>query len=71
MKQCIPDVVAFGLNALEFTTLVTVACIGLVAFLTCYLNQDIGEPKEERWARKNPFLTIDREAEVKRGRNVW
>lgn len=70
MKQCIPDVVAFGLNALEFTTLVTVACIALVAVLTCYLNQGIGETKEERWARNNPFLAADVEAEKMRNRNV-
>lgn len=59
MGQCVNNVVAFGLNGLEFCTLVVVALVGLAVVLIRYLNQGIGETKEERWARKNPFLAVD------------
>jgi len=59
MKQCVNEVVAFSLNGLEFCTLVSVALVCLCIALIKYLNQGIGETKEESWARKNPFLAVD------------
>lgn len=58
MQQCINDVVAFGLNSVEFGTCVALSLVALGVAMIWYLNQDI-ETKEERWARKNPFLAID------------
>lgn len=59
MNQCVNDIVAFGLNRLEFCTVLVVALVLLAAIFIRYLNKDIGETKEERWARKNPFLAVD------------
>lgn len=63
MNQCVSDVVAFGLNALEFWTILFVVLIVLGVVLVNYLNQGIGETKEERWERKNPFLAVDKKRE--------
>lgn len=72
MEQCVNNVVAFGLNGLEFGTLAAVAILCLGIALIKYLNQGIGETKEERWARKNPFLAVDLDMHPRKGkRNVW
>lgn len=72
MNQCTNDVVAFGLNGLEFCTVLGVALIFLAALLIRYLNQGIGETKEERWARKNPFLAVDMDLHPRgKKRDVW
>lgn len=72
MKQCTNDVVAFGLNAVEFGTCVAIAIVGLAVAMIWYLNQGIGETKEERWARKNPFLAVDMDMHPRgKKRNVW
>lgn len=73
MKQCLNDVVAFGLNQTELDIVkfwVFVVCV-VFAFrwLLGYLNHGL-ETKEERRARSNPFLEVDLEAERKRNRNV-
>lgn len=74
MNQCINDVVAFGLNQAELDIVkfwVFVLCVSFAfRWLLGYLNHGL-ETKEERWARKNPFLAIDRQAEERRGRDVW
>lgn len=59
MHQCVNDVVAFGLNSVEFGTCVAIAIVALAVAMIRYLNHGIGETKEERWARKNPFLAVD------------
>lgn len=59
MNQCLNDTVAFGLNGVEFCTVAMIAIVAAGVGLVRYLNQDIGETKEERWARKNPFLAVD------------
>lgn len=72
MKQCTNDVVAFGLNAVEFGTFVAIAIVGLAVAMIWYLNQGIGETKEERWARKNPFLAVDMDMHPRgKKRDVW
>lgn len=72
MKQCTNDVVAFGLNAVEFGTFVAIAIVGLAVAMIWYLNQGVGETKEERWARKNPFLAVDMDMHPRgKKRNVW
>lgn len=70
MEQCVNNVVAFGLNGLEFCTLAVVALVGLAVVLIRYLNKDIGETKEDRWARKNPFLAVDMNMHPRGKRNV-
>lgn len=73
MNQCVNDaVVAFGLNQVELDIVkfwVFVICV-VFAFrwLLGYLNHGL-ETKEERLARKNPFLNVDLEAESKRRRH--
>lgn len=68
MNQCTNDVVAFGLNGVEFCTILALALVGLAVVLIRYLNHGIGETKEERWVRKNPFLAVDMNIHP-RGRN--
>lgn len=48
MNQCTNDVVAFGLNGLEFCTLAAVALVCLCIALIRYLNKGIGEKREDR-----------------------
>lgn len=73
MKECVNDIVAFGLNQTELDIVkfwVFVICV-VFAFrwLLGYLNYGL-ETKEQRQARSNPFLAVDLEAERKRNRNV-
>lgn len=75
MKQCVNDAVAFGLNQAELDLVafgvIIVLAIVLGRWLILYSNQDI-ETKEERWARKNPFLAVDMNLQPRKGkRNVW
>lgn len=75
MKQCVNDIVAFGLNQMELD-LVALGVIMVFAvlvgrWLILYSNQDI-ETKEERWARKNPFLAVDMDLHPRgKKRDVW
>ena len=73
MKECMNDVVAFGLNQTEIDLVAMVSIFIFSVIFGCvllrYLNQDI-ETKEERQARSNAFLAVDLEAERKRNRNV-
>lgn len=72
MEQCVNNVVAFGLNGLEFCTVIGVALVALAVVLIRYLNHGIGETKEERWARKNPFLAVDLDMPPRgKKRDVW
>lgn len=48
MNQCVNEVVAFGLNGLEFCTVIGVALVALTVALIRYLNQGIGVTKEDR-----------------------
>lgn len=72
MKECMNDVVAFGLNQVELDIVKFWVFVVIVAFsfrwLLGYLNHGL-ETKEERLARKNPFLNVDLEAESKRRRH--
>lgn len=62
MKQCVNDIVAFGLSQTELDLvafgIIMVFAVLVGRWLILYSNQDI-ETKEERWARKNPFLAVD------------
>lgn len=75
MKQCVNDIVAFGLNQAEFD-LVAFGVIMVFAVLVAggvimYLNHGVGETKEERWARKNPFLAVDLDMHPKKRSDLW
>lgn len=70
MKECVNDVVAFGLNGVEFCTIIVISLVGLAVVLIRYLNHGIGETKEERWERKNPFLAVDKKAQDWRDRGT-
>lgn len=73
MKECVNDVVAFGLNQAELDIAKFLVFVFFVVFafrwLLGYLNHGL-EAKEERLARNNSFLAVDLEAERKRNRNV-
>lgn len=62
MTQCVNDVVAFGLNQMELDLVafgvIIVLAIVFGRWLLGYLNYGL-ETKEDRWARKNPFLAVD------------
>lgn len=75
MKQCVNDIVAFGLNQMELDLValgvIVVFAVLVGRWLILYSNQDI-ETKEERWARKNPFLAVDMDLHPRgKKRNVW
>lgn len=75
MKQCVNDIVAFGLNQVELDLValgvIVVFAVLVGRWLILYSNQDI-ETKEERWARKNPFLAVDMDLHPRgKKRNVW
>lgn len=73
MDQCVNSVVAFGLNQteLDIVKIVMIFLFLVLAFrwMLAYLNYDL-DSKEERWARRNSFLSVDIDAERKRNRNV-
>ena len=73
MKQCVNDIVAFGLNQRELDLVafgvIIVLAIVLGRWLLLYLNDGL-ETKEERWARKNPFLAVDMDMHPRGKRNV-
>lgn len=70
MEQCVNNVVAFGLNQqeLDLVAFCVIIVLGLVIgrFILGYLEHGF-ETKEERWARKNPFLAVDLGLHKKRG----
>lgn len=68
MKQCMNEIFAFGLNSVEFFTLLGLVLFCLGFFLIRYLNKGLGESKEDRWARDNPFLAVDMEMQSRRDR---
>lgn len=74
MKQCVNDIVAFGLNQRELDLVVfgviIVLAIVLGRWLLAYLNCGL-ETKEERWARKNPFLAVDLDLHPKKRSGRW
>lgn len=74
MKQCVNDIVAFGLNQRELDLVVfgviIVLAIVLGRWLLAYLNYGL-ETKEERWARKNPFLAVDLDLHPKKRSGRW
>lgn len=74
MKQCVNDIVAFGLNQRELDLVVfgviIVLAIVLGRWLLVYLNYGL-ETKEERWARKNPFLAVDLDLHPKNRSGRW
>lgn len=75
MKQCVNDIVAFGLNQMELDLValgvIVVFAVLVGRWLILYSNQDI-ETKEERWARKNPFLAVDMDLHPRgKKRDVW
>lgn len=75
MKQCVNDIVAFGLNQMELDLValgvIVVFAVLVGRWLILYSNQDI-ETKEERWARKNPFLAVDMDLHLRgKKRDVW
>lgn len=75
MKQCVNDIVAFGLNQVELDLValgvIIVFAVLVGRWLIIYSNQDI-ETKEERWARKNPFLAVDMDLHPRgKKRDVW
>lgn len=75
MKQCVNDIVAFGLNQAELDLvafgIIMVFAVLVGRWLILYSNQDI-ETKEERWARKNPFLAVDMDLHPRgKKRDVW
>lgn len=75
MKQCVNDIVAFVLNQRELDLVafgvIIVLAIVLGRWLLSYLNYGL-ETKEERWARKNPFLAVDMDLHPRgKKRDVW
>lgn len=75
MKQCVNDIVAFGLNQRELDlvafAVIIVLAIVLGRWLLAYLNYGL-ETKEERWERKNPFLAVDMDLHPRgKKRDVW
>lgn len=75
MRQCVNDIVAFGLNQVELDLValgvIIVFAVLVGRWLIIYSNQDI-ETKEERWARKNPFLAVDMDLHPRgKKRDVW
>lgn len=75
MKQCVNDIVAFGLSQTELDLvafgIIMVFAVLVGRWLILYSNQDI-ETKEERWARKNPFLAVDMDLHPRgKKRDVW
>lgn len=69
MEQCVNTVVAFGLNQTELDLVKTLIFFLLVAlafrWIISYLNYGL-ESKEERWAKRNSFLSVDIDAEKRR-----
>lgn len=62
MKECMSEVVAFGMNEAELTIIMaaSILILFIISFISfvMYVNTGIGETKEERWERKKPFQAI-------------
>lgn len=72
MKECVKDIVAFGLNQKELDLVMVLFFVALVIvigrFLLRYLNPPTEAEVLEKFLRENPLLAVDIEAAKRRGK---